>query len=245
MNEDGRGFSPCENHAAVAGPFEVMRVRGRRFFLSLAVGATARPTVVAAAEAAFTTIFAVAFTTAFTAAFTDGLAAAVAGRPACLALVTADGLVAFGGAALPSLTGLGGVALRAGLLTAAFFPNTLPDDFFAGTGGFALTLCLAGAAFLTAWAFFAGELFLTTEAFFAGEVFLLAEAFFAGMGFLAGRAPGFAAGFFEDALAAGFEAGLDFCFGRAAVLGLAPFRVLAAAFLACTLAINLSRRFLG
>ena len=243
MNEDGRGFSPCENHAAVAGPFEVMRVRGRRFFLSLAVGATARPTVVAAAEAAFTTIFAVAFTTAFTATFTDGLAAAVAGRPAGLALVTADGLAAFGGAALPRLTGLGGVALRAGLLSAAFFPNTLPDDFVAGTGGFALTLCLAGAAFLTAGAFFAGEVFLT--AFFAGEVFLPAEAFFAGMGFLAGRAPGFATGFFEDALAAGFEAGLDFCFGRAAVLGLAPFRVLAAAFLACTLAINLSRRFLG
>src|SRR5216684_3908652 len=51
MNEDERGRSPCENQAAVAGPFEVTRVRERRRFLSSPAGAATRATAGAATPA--------------------------------------------------------------------------------------------------------------------------------------------------------------------------------------------------
>src|SRR5258706_13731770 len=41
MNDDDRGLSPCENHAAVAGPLEVTRGRERRRFFSSATRAGA------------------------------------------------------------------------------------------------------------------------------------------------------------------------------------------------------------
>src|SRR5213592_2823340 len=43
MNEDGRGFSPCENHAAVGGPLEVTRGRERRFRFPSPEAPAARP----------------------------------------------------------------------------------------------------------------------------------------------------------------------------------------------------------
>lgn len=214
MKEEGRGFSPCENQAAVAGPLEVIRARGRRFFLSSTGGATARTNVAAAAEAAFITVF-VAFTAAFTAVFAEALVVAAGCVPAC-PLEEAAGLATRVGVVVAALR----VAVfRAGAAT-GFFPAigfaALPEP----AGFFPAAFPLAGAGFLTA-------------------------TLLAGTDFLTGREPGFAASFFAEALGAGLEAGLDFCFGRAAVLGLAPFRELAAAFLACTLAINLPRRFPG
>src|SRR5205085_1709031 len=72
MNDDDRGFSPCENQAAVGGPLEVTRGRERRLrFPSSGAAPAARPaTAPAAAPAAaatatraavLTTVFAVTF----------------------------------------------------------------------------------------------------------------------------------------------------------------------------------------
>src|SRR2546425_6812763 len=57
MNDDDRGFWPCENQAAVGGPLEVTRGRERRFRLPPSLpAAAARPaTAPAAAPAAAAT----------------------------------------------------------------------------------------------------------------------------------------------------------------------------------------------
>src|SRR3954447_1650473 len=53
MKDDDRGLSPCENHAAVAGPFEVTRGRERRRFLSSATLGAAGAAATFAAGFAF------------------------------------------------------------------------------------------------------------------------------------------------------------------------------------------------
>src|SRR5947209_13200559 len=79
MNDDERGRSPCENHAAVAGPLDVTRGRERRRFLSSAAGTTRATTAPATAPAAtFATVFTAdfSFDSAGFAGFGAGFAAA-------------------------------------------------------------------------------------------------------------------------------------------------------------------------
>src|SRR3954451_17422229 len=84
MKDDERGRSPCENHAAVAGPLDVTRGRERRFFLSSAAGTTRAATAPATTPAAtFATVFTADFNfesagfSAFGAAFGFGAGFAV------------------------------------------------------------------------------------------------------------------------------------------------------------------------
>src|SRR5258706_5168399 len=52
MNDDDRGFSPCENQAAVGGPLEVTRGRERRRRLPSLTTAATRPATTAPAAPA-------------------------------------------------------------------------------------------------------------------------------------------------------------------------------------------------
>src|SRR5437764_5637313 len=51
MNDEGRGFSPCENQAAVGGPLEVTRGRERRLRFPSSAGAPAARPAIAPATA--------------------------------------------------------------------------------------------------------------------------------------------------------------------------------------------------
>src|SRR5438105_7430067 len=147
MNDDERGRSPCENHAAVAGPLDVTRGRERRFFLSSAAGMARATTAPATAPAA---TFAIVLTADFTfdsAGFSDLETALGEGFGAGLAAAFGDGLAA-------GLAAFFGDGFGAAFFGAAFFFGAV---FFEGAAFFfdAPAFFLAGTS-LAAFFFSAG-----------------------------------------------------------------------------------------
>ena len=192
MNDEERGRSPCENHAAVAGPLDVTRGRERRRFLSSAAWAT-RVTAAAGPAATFAAVLAADF--AFPSAAFSAFAAAFVVTFAVAGFRAALGEAAFLGAAFFGAAFFGVVFFGAAFFGAFFFGAGFFAAIFFAAGFFAAAFFAAGFGAFFGAAALAGFFFTAAFAFAAG---------FFGAGFLPvfARATAFAAPFFFRLVAA-------------------------------------------